>query len=447
NDCALEAPWRDLTSLPPDKDIHLWSGLMRIDTPTGSFTGPSQVRLAWRRSPSIIYRIASNDTGVAAAAMFGGHQRMPVPLVKGVPSVVPGRRAWRGAEPGKQYTVRTGGHLDRQTFIADRSIDSLTVGLINFDKALRLRWAQLEGDEESRPYLPLDVAPWKLSLIGRPGTDAWRQQIRDSRGFLFTHALRIERQDGAKFEIEDADLLLEAVFHVFSFANGALVGQALPMGYRGGQVVAITWGCTIVDGWADALSWYDYSNADDLPTLLAGYLARAADPYWRKVLQRATRMLLAANTADPVDAAVPIALSALELLAWATGESGGDEPAAAQIRALLQWANIPLAVPTQLEALERYRAERSTNLVDVADAIASVRNRAVHPPRGSEAEWPATAVLIDTWRAALEFGELALLKLLGHRGNYGHRRHMTGRWVGDTDVVPWAEDEARSQPT
>jgi len=425
----LEAPWPDLTRLAPDRDVHLWSGRMRVDTPGGSFVGPSQIRLSWRRSPSITYRIASHNSGVAVAATFGGDRREVTPRVTGIPQLVPGRRLWRGSEPGRQFTTRTGGHLPRMVFGDEGLIDTLVVGIINFDKALRLRWTLLEGEDESRPLLALDVPPWNLTLLGRPGRDDWRPSVRDSRGFAFTHALRIERQDGGSFTLADAELLLEAVFHVFSFANGALVGQALPMGYCAGKLVTISWSCTAVDGWSEALSWFDYSNAEDLAQLLRGYLLKATDEFWRALLVRSIRMLLAANTADPVDATVPVALSALELMSWALDLSD-ETRAAAQVRALQQWIGASPDVPPSLPSLEAYRAARAPDLSDVADALAAVRNRLVHPPRTTTAGWPSVEVMIDAWRLALEFGELALLKVLGHDGNYGHRRHVAGRWVG-----------------
>jgi hypothetical protein len=45
--------------------------------------------------------------------------------------------------------------------------------------------------------------------------------------------------------------------------------------------------------------------------------------------------------------------------------------------------------------------------------------------------------MIDAWRMATECTELCILKMLGHNGSYGDRRHFGGRMVGDTEPAPW----------
>jgi hypothetical protein len=76
--------------------------------------------------------------------------------------------------------------------------------------------------------------------------------------------------------------------------------------------------------------------------------------------------------------------------------------------------------------------------IDIPQGIWQTRNRLVHPPEKQSQEWPNRDVMQDAWRIELEILELIILRLVGYDGNYGHRRHLKGRWIGDTMPVPWA---------
>ena len=59
--------------------------------------------------------------------------------------------------------------------------------------------------------------------------------------------------------------------------------------------------------------------------LIGRYVELANDEFWRLVLRRAVRMIISANTPDPLDVAIPTAVAVLELLGWAV-ESAGWAP-------------------------------------------------------------------------------------------------------------------------
>jgi hypothetical protein len=67
-----------------------------------------------------------------------------------------------------------------------------------------------------------------------------------------------------------------------------------------------------------------------------------------------------------------------------------------------------------------------------------VRNSLVHPPkRIEEPEWPHRDELLEAWQLATWYLELAVLRLLGYRGEYVSRLRLEG-WVVDIEVVPWS---------
>lgn len=186
--------------------------------------------------------------------------------------------------------------------------------------------------------------------------------------------------------------------------------------------------------------------AGGLPALFRAWWVRWQDPFWRKVLSRATRMLMSANRTDPLDVAVTTAWTLLEVLAWAVlvielgwltrGDFEGM-PKPAVLRLLLGWCDVDPAVPAQLVALERVRSGRSS-LVDAAGAVGWVRNSLTHPPKKPDAWWPQAAEMSDAWRLETQWSELVMLKVLGYSGQFGTRCAVDGRRPGQVEPVPWA---------
>jgi len=321
-----------------------------------------------------------------------------------------------------------------------------TLNRVGLGEASRLKSARLHlvnfvDWEIPRPF---HAGPWQITISqtsANPG-----EAIDEAGGFGVTHTLDIESVDGSLFQWEDTSGLRDAIFHWCSFVKGALVGWVLPEGFDEHQErVFVEWSATTVSRWRSRLAWSDPSCAVEVSALLDAWLRLASDDFWKEVLSRAARIAVSANEPDPLDVAIPTALTGLELLAWAVlvvregwvrpGEQ--EMTAAAMIRLLMRWAEIPTDLPSQLTHLSSYIEGDGA---DLPMAVTQVRNRLVHPPRKatSDRRWPPSDVLTDAWRSSLEMLDLSLLRVLGYEGDYVHRRHLDGYWLGDTDPVPWS---------
>jgi hypothetical protein len=127
------------------------------------------------------------------------------------------------------------------------------------------------------------------------------------------------------------------------------------------------------------------------------------------------------------------ACSGLELLGWAvlqrhqwlTRDGLGRLPASGRVRLLLQWAGIPVELPTHLGALAGRRGRLSQPDVAGPELIFDVRNNLVHPPkRIDEPEWPDHNELLEAWQLATWYLELAVVRLLGYQGEYVSRLRL-----------------------
>jgi len=118
--------------------------------------------------------------------------------------------------------------------------------------------------------------------------------------------------------------------------------------------------------------------------------------------------------------------------------TGGYEklPAADPIRLLLHCAGIPTGIPTALSAL--FSRASSENWSDTAEAMTAIRNTITHPTKKKRNKFAANSfqTRLDIWNLGLWNLELCLLRLFGYNGGYANR--LTRKWVGQTEIVPWA---------
>lgn len=109
--------------------------------------------------------------------------------------------------------------------------------------------------------------------------------------------------------------------------------------------------------------------------------------------------------------------------------------AAERIRTLLQVLDIPAPVPAHFVEVQNLLTD---DIVDVPGLITFVRNKFVHATAKSRATVAAVSG-VQRWacgQLALQYLELVLLALFGHKGRYAQRAWRG--WKGDDEIyVPW----------
>jgi hypothetical protein len=294
-----------------------------------------------------------------------------------------------------------------------------------------------QTDAGEQAQLVYELPKWTLRLAA---ADEWR------KGEEFPFVIEAV-PDGLPVTSEAAAKLQRQLFLLLGFIAGREVELGATAGLDStGRVVWATWETPRIG--TGQWRWCpDHLVNDALPELARGFTQLAADPTMEKVADRAINLYLAANGTQPLDVRIPVLASGLELLAWAvlqtqqwlTTDAVGKLNAAHMLRLLLQWARIPLAVPSSFTELEARRA--AFNQPDEAgpDVLTTIRNNLVHPPKKlARLEWPTNAEMAQGWRLGMHYLELAILRLLDYQGEYLPRLQVTTRFATDTKRVPWA---------
>ena len=297
---------------------------------------------------------------------------------------------------------------------------------------------EADSGEQAQPQLPWSLSGWDLRLAEAGGPRA----VND-----FSYVVEAVPHD-LPVDLDATERLSSQVFLLLSLIAGQEIGVAPVVGIdAAGRVVWADWGAPRSRPEQSAWRWCPRHLVNHaLPALAIGLTSLADDPALQQVVDRAGRHLLAANGPEVLDIRIPVACTGLELLGWAvlqrhqrlTRTGLGRLPAKGRVRLLLQWAGIPIELPSQFRSLEARRGRLGQADAAGPELIFHVRNSLVHPPkRIEEPEWPHRDELLEAWQLATWYLELAVLRLLGYRGEYVSRLRLDG-WAGDTEVVPWS---------
>jgi hypothetical protein len=248
--------------------------------------------------------------------------------------------------------------------------------------------------------------------------------------------------------LDAIERLSSQVFLLLSLLAGQEIGVAPVVGMDAvGRVVWADWSAPRLGLQQSVWRWCPRQLFNQaLPALATGLTLLAEDPALQQVVDRAGRHLLVANGPGVLDFRIPVACTGLELLSWAvlqrrqwlTRDGLGRLRASGLVRLLLQWAEVPVELPSQFGALAARRGRLGQPEVAGPELIFNVRNSLVHPPkRMEEPEWPDRDELLEAWQLATWYLELVVLRLLGYEGEYLSRLRWGG-WDFDTDSLPWS---------
>jgi hypothetical protein len=286
---------------------------------------------------------------------------------------------------------------------------------------------------------------WVLKLEPMNGSGYGDVTTAESTFFVFTHSSCLTRQDDESFSCEQAHSALDLIASFLSFCRGRWVAPGLVKGFTADGAIGMQeWGTRLIEPYTECATWLDRMQGQEMAKAFAGYMRKATDPDWQEAIYTAIYWYTRTNgTASGVDGSIILLQAALERLAWqmlvqhknVLSKDGFTRlPAADQLRLLLDYCYIPLAIPSGLKELESTAA--AFNWTDGPQAFVEMRNSMVHPPKKDRNPKPLLAIS-DAWRLGQWYLELVLLKLFEFGGKYANRTREH-QYVGQVEDVPWA---------
>ena len=441
----------------PDGVILVYSGDLLISADDGrSWTVPGDIRLCLRGRTEVSAEVAGTDAWMADAQWSPDQFNVAMPpaanlgppLRSAVPVKPEGATQWAVVD---NFLINSmaGGDLAS----AERLVIHLTGSVGN-----HLWWPRVETDDGPQDQLSFDLPGWTLRMA------AVAQQDRGDQFSYVIEALPHPRMTITENSVHD---LTRRIFVLLSFIRGTTIGVGPCTGVdAAGSIIWAEWTAPRVGSTYSRHRWcWDRLVGTALPALSVGIAqlpASTVKPQAKKrtprrksqvsaimgferCIHRAIALQLAANNGEvELDVRIPLACAGLELLGWSvlqhrgwlTTASYGSLSAAGVLRLLLQYAGIPVELPTHHIGL----LARRDKLLRPDDAgpevLFDVRNKLLHPPNSlDDPEWPEKE-LPEAWDLATWYLELVILRVLGYDGAYVSRLRLTGL-VSDTEQVPW----------
>lgn len=294
----------------------------------------------------------------------------------------------------------------------------------------------------------IESCGWRFMLDSRRDlSTAHRSAAEFDEQFVFGHVGELRRVNGETFDAASATRVLLGWQLAMSFALGRWVAPALPVGFdhQGRRVWEkwVPWKCDMREGNNDG--WWNIFRDEDLSEFFDAFLSAYLDPKQHPIVKYGAVHMIAANHAKTTgEGKVMLAQAGLEYLSWVTLVLSGrvskrayksvPNAAATHLRQLLDEAQIPSAVPSDLIGLSKLAMEKG---LDGPDATTWVRNQLTHP-KDPEEPYKIEGLVWQTAQLLLEYGELLMLRRLGYKGHFT-RRYPPGRWLGTSEPVPWGD--------
>jgi hypothetical protein len=440
---ALTLPF-DLGDIEPE--VELWRGRLELSLGNDSLRlDDGRVFFTTRPKPSICFEArgtATDGTGLAKA--IGNWEPNRIHLPGGfVGRLFPETISVGGNFIGANQTVAASGEIAWIAGGGHERIVAASFGLLNFADYVGTAIRHEGGVSLGRVVLEADG--WRVILDKRRTFGNLKGRLQNEGGFAFTHIGRLERLNGESFSTEEARSQLSGLHWFLSLVRGAWVCPTLIAGHSSsGETLWRFWDAGRMSRWSGSPTWCDPTGWGAAQEAYVGFIREWADDFGRIVFKLSVGQYMTSNSPNPVEVAITVAQSGLELLGWVEFVESGDipeeewssprqTPASRKIGLLLDKGQIPHDIPSHLSSLIGLDDNWHTG----PDVVAGVRNRLVHPSRSENRElgW-SHDILIDAWFLASRYLELSILRRLGVTAPIRDRLN-TNVWVGATEQPPW----------
>jgi hypothetical protein len=215
-----------------------------------------------------------------------------------------------GDRPG---TLRGYGEIRRLSDGQYHALTSVSFHLLNFAEYVG-SWIDQAGGL-CRGRLELEADGSRVTLEQRRDLRDMKDALRQEGGFAFTHIGRLERQDGGSFSSVDAEDVLTSLQWFLSFVRGLWVCPVIFTGEdAAGAARWRLWDAGRMSRWSGPPTWCDPMHWETAQEAFRGFVAEWRDPFGQAVMNTAMGQYVSANSPNPVEVAIMVAQSGLELM-------------------------------------------------------------------------------------------------------------------------------------
>lgn len=277
------------------------------------------------------------------------------------------------------------------------------------------------------------IDPWNITLRSMRSLDSWARESLTVVGFDVSHEVEVSKLDGGTFSSTDALGIINSLECALSLVAGGMVSIMMITGTSlKGKDCWFTCGHNLVDRYKIQRPLVRTSSVDDIRTIIALWGEIHKQEYRAGAMYRLLRMVIAGHQLSPIESAILMLTSAIELGDWILGESNGNyshrDTLSERLTRLAGLLNVSLDIGNFSSEFQRYVAPSPDISSSAAGTLAEIRNRITHPPRrGGQFEIPDGALLGEVLFVFQEIATLLFLHLIGFCGTYVEHRIKSGQ--------------------
>ncbi|MUL43280.1 hypothetical protein FZ103_19265 [Streptomonospora sp. PA3] len=433
NEEALR-PLHELTGNPQDP-VALYRGPIRIQGKDKALVREGSIFWDWSPTPGAHYYLdeANDDFPLLDLQLSCDDPPNAVPVDS--PLDIPTEISVQQAEPDGIIT-------DYEAEPPSNNLKEVHFLLPNFHDVIG-EWVSF-GTSYRRGRLHLTGKRWSFIIDPLEDLKNRKASAKRSSSYAFTHVGKIIRSDNSLFTVDEANDAAILLRHFLSFCTGRWVSPTIPVGLdESGHKVWASWKSFRSDPWKGCHQFADPSWASIFIEAYAAY----EDVWLRQERHRplfmATNYYLGANKPNPLETALSVSQSGLELLSWMDLVEEGKLlsekdynnsnkwPAHKKITKFLTRQKIPTQIPSHISNFSGTKPKGKKNGPEL---ITYMRNRVIHPKKGDPKF--TTDQWYSAWRLSQEYLLLGILSYIGYLGAY---RSFTddNKCLGHVAKVPW----------
>jgi hypothetical protein len=435
-----------------NSEILLYKGPLEFGEDSKPFRVDSgEIFLSWLPTPKVKFRVRGHLTNTLDHPLRSTEERKPMSLVL-IDKSANGKCLVNKVnlslhQNGTQTINAEGEFWETPRKEPEENIAYVIFHLTNFVEYMGESVQKERQDSSAWGRLNLESPDWRVTV---DAIEDWEKDVSKSfnnlDGYAITHVCKFEKTNGSPISVSEIADIREKLKWFFTFIKGAYCYNILPVGYdKNGNKVWEDWRVRLPRLTGGPLSWFPSSEPEEINSIFAHFLELMDDDTWKKVFVPAIDWYVGSQNSFHTGANIVSSQVGIELLAWSklfeidqafSKTKFVKLKAAGRMREILNWAGLPLTIPTTLPYL--LRDANTNSWADGPHSLVKIRDSVVHPNLRGRMVTVSRNALHEAKELGTWYLELLLLKLLDYQGSYHNRLdNDPNHLAGYSEPVPW----------
>lgn len=344
------------------------------------------------------------------------------------------------------FNVKLTGELKSELILkrSDEQFEKLRFAIVNFRNNFGI-YINGVSDPKIRysGRLYFNYGDFEISIDKRENYKDLYDGLKNNGGYCITHFAELKRKDNNTFDLEEVEVIIEALNWLLSFSCGRQIGFCYFLGINNSKIVLEKYSAPLVESWREITNWYPKKENSNiiLGHIFDELVNKLKHGLWKRVLKNIFSWYFDAERNTYIETRIVSTQIALENFARnfivedkkiMNRNQFNKQYASDKLRLLFNKFNIPIKSPI----VEEFSSIK--NFDDGVHLFTSMRNSIAHPKRNDKLVTVNWENKYKVLQLGVNYLELSILCFLGYKGKYYNRLENERMYKDCIEVVPWS---------